>query len=1465
MDQPPDRTAMLRDGLPVAGSSPTHSVGSRGTVWTRSASYRFFQNDQRVLNASNSDGVSSRGGCTAELWAHVPLDKVLALVPRAIINMVKGTRKLHSSWESRFGALLMIDVSGFTTIANILEQHSEIGPEVLSEHLNEYFRRLLAVVKSYKGDVVLFSGDSIVVSWLDEPSSAWGEDSNTILTALECGDELINVAKQHDFTIKAGENNMRIKCCLGVHVGVAAGPIHHLIAGGAGADHLGRWRFLVVGATVEEVGAAVNLAKESQMVITREVQYLASRCGNLNLSVIPVDDENYVLVTSLKLRQPRKASNAQEEVVEGLPDGIKSTLTEFSFDTVARAVRRDTAELRTVNSVFIKLLSVNSTDPDATLKMVNSAICTVQKGLTNFDGVLNKAVMDDKGVILLCVFGLPGHTHEDDCERAVMFSVKVSRKLDKVVGPTAIGLARAKVFCGLTGSTWRNEYTVLGDGVNMACRLMQQAESIGKGTQRIIICDESVAKFANVANMGIIFSDECELVLRGRVKPVTFYQIRKGADMEDCIPALEGLWEDGTTLSRASSLSSLSSGSSFSTAHRLRSVCSNTKTSSTLSGLRSPGGRARFGLPLKNASVDSFRLDAHDYEDEDQQNSARKPQSRWGSGRTSPKITASRMTSTSSSPKAQGFSLMVAPRGRRRSQRSKGSASSKTSEDFRSPPEKDIEAAIHPNTSKIIGRSHELQYILGALRPGSTHHADDGARYKRVVCIFGDIQTGKSTLLGAASDYAHAMGITVVSMNGLESLERVPYGSLGILLPKLLESIQVLEHAVGPEHRQHLPLLHHVVRVSSVPLPNEQLLTMDPTAKIQAINGIVRSLIKRVAGDKAVLLVDDAQWLDDMSLGFINDYLSHNGKVILAGRQSAKEIVNRVSIIETVSSTSTEQGLQDEGFAVEGEKIRGALNQVLRSSVAHVIRLTPLSPEQHTQLLSSVIGHDTIDPTLDTTIREKADGAVGYSVQMVEALVAGGYIKIDGGIASCPRVEDIDEALVHAVPSVELYVMRIVDTLLDCERQVLQMAAVLGTTFSVEVLQKCVQELQENEGVSMGSRAFQRMFREVISSLLHIGLITDGRRKPEFIFSVKESPISIETVTSASTLIAADHNETLHFTRPLARDIVYQSTLLKVRRVQHEIAARVIAVTDTDHEAIRRHLRKASLLEKELTIYRDAYRSCTETNEIQTALKCLKHMLMMQGRSSPTEEHFSMALCLYELGQLFEASEVLEALLCTYRSPLSSEAPPLAWLCPCIFPRPELPVTEAKIRLEALALDAELAMWSLNPDRLLSAHNLIVSNIRYLGWRRWTSFESGTATVLGCAKPHDTLEWESPFSILAACSAVSGVRKIDAVPPTLCKPCSVSPMPSLNELEPTVTSGSSRRTYQVGPDRPSRPLTFYLTMALRATFEMVAGDGTVSVIVLKNSKDPRWNFYGQLLRYAARELCTPKLDLALIL
>ncbi|HET7236043.1 MAG TPA: adenylate/guanylate cyclase domain-containing protein [Actinomycetota bacterium] len=134
------------------------------------------------------------------------------------------------------------------------------------------------------------------------------------------------------------------------------------------------------------------------------------------------------------------------------------------------------------------------------------------------------------GDAILAFFGAP-KAHEDDPQRAVMAGLEIvsaigplRERLERERGldlDVRVGINTGPVVVGQVGSTLRQEYTALGDAVNVAARMEQTAEpgtvQITEDTYRL------VADLFDVEGLGGI-------ELKGKREPVSAYRVRGRLD-----------------------------------------------------------------------------------------------------------------------------------------------------------------------------------------------------------------------------------------------------------------------------------------------------------------------------------------------------------------------------------------------------------------------------------------------------------------------------------------------------------------------------------------------------------------------------------------------------------------------------------------------------------------------------------------------------------------------------------------------------------------------------------------------------------------------------------------------------------------------------------------------------------------------------------------------------------------------
>ena len=133
-------------------------------------------------------------------------------------------------------------------------------------------------------------------------------------------------------------------------------------------------------------------------------------------------------------------------------------------------------------------------------------------------GLVNKFEGDGA----LCVFGVPV-PQPDHAERALRAARVLRRELLALAAArpgldAAIGVSSGTVVAGNVGAEERFEYTVIGDPVNEAARLTEEAKhQLG----RVLASDETIDRAGREGRRWLVAD---ELHLRGRSAPTLAYQ-----------------------------------------------------------------------------------------------------------------------------------------------------------------------------------------------------------------------------------------------------------------------------------------------------------------------------------------------------------------------------------------------------------------------------------------------------------------------------------------------------------------------------------------------------------------------------------------------------------------------------------------------------------------------------------------------------------------------------------------------------------------------------------------------------------------------------------------------------------------------------------------------------------------------------------------------------------------------------
>jgi class 3 adenylate cyclase len=401
---------------------------------------------------------------------------------------------MSASFEA---AVLFADMQNFTILAERLTREDpRMGVQKLAGYLDIYMGRLVDIITDCGGDIVKFAGDAVFAIWPARNGN--GTDSGepgadlarAVRYATTCG---LTIQKQlHKYQV---DDNV----VLALRVGVSAGLLHELHLGG----HLDRWEQLFAGGPMGQAGHAGTLAQPGEVILgPRAIRALEEGGAGRR-----------VPGGRFRLRMPAHNSMPAPLLRSIIPVNARDAFNVY----VPRAVLIGDAtgmraELRPVSVLFCKVRGIEFT-PGTPVATVQTIMRVMQECVYRYEGSINRFGVDEKGAILLAAFGLPPLVHVDDAVRGIRAALDIRQALKALGYDAAIGVATGRAFCGTVGNETRCEYTMHGTNVNLAARLMVNAETI--------LCDENTQA---AAREQFSFEVQPPLHVKGREDPVRTYR-----------------------------------------------------------------------------------------------------------------------------------------------------------------------------------------------------------------------------------------------------------------------------------------------------------------------------------------------------------------------------------------------------------------------------------------------------------------------------------------------------------------------------------------------------------------------------------------------------------------------------------------------------------------------------------------------------------------------------------------------------------------------------------------------------------------------------------------------------------------------------------------------------------------------------------------------------------------------------
>lgn len=432
---------------------------------------------------------------------------VSSFLPLYIVENEERLRR--DSGELRPGTFMFADVSGFTALSELLQaKGGSEGVEILTQIINDYFARMLEIIAKSDGQLLKFAGDALLAFFPERKNEKMDEAEKAIRTGLRMQrsmQEFFQPIQNEQLVELFGNHDLELK----MSIGISRGKLFEALVGNTSQrDHIIQGKLPGMAEEAEAAGVRDDVIIDAPLYEQFKDQFrMKEVVDGFYLVIDDLGDD----LGDFEFHVPRRRrassgslfSLVETDPIEELSEELAKVQTVACFvaseviNKLAITAEHVVSENRPATVIFshvsgfAEMLETWGEDEiDRVVSVLSRYYTIVQRIVSSYGGVLTRTDPYKSGFKMLITFGAP-IAHPDDPERAVTTAQDILRELKnfnerlleelpphlhiKPFIEQRFGITHGVAFAGEAGWRARREYTVMGDDVNLAARLMGAA------------------------------------------------------------------------------------------------------------------------------------------------------------------------------------------------------------------------------------------------------------------------------------------------------------------------------------------------------------------------------------------------------------------------------------------------------------------------------------------------------------------------------------------------------------------------------------------------------------------------------------------------------------------------------------------------------------------------------------------------------------------------------------------------------------------------------------------------------------------------------------------------------------------------------------------------------------------------------------------------------------------------------